>query len=151
MRPRVYLAGPILHLTQAEANNWRYKAINCFKEAGIAGISPLRDEPITGPTYGSGSSNDPRHSGHGILEKNLFDLRNCDVVLAYLPARTGKHQSYGTIGEVFAARALGKPVVMVTDDPTVLEHHVLLACAGWVTSSLEEGRDIAIGLLGQYA
>lgn len=150
-RPTVYLAGPILHLTGSEANNWRHQARNKLAEHGLVGISPLRDEPLVGDTYGVGVSNDPRHSGHGILEKNLFDLRNCTLVLAYLPLPAeGRHQSFGTIGEVFAAKIIGKPVILVTHDFAVTEHHALMACAGWSTGSLSEGVEIAIGLLSQY-
>lgn len=147
----VYLAGPILHLGLAEANNWRFLAQQTLADHGHAGISPLRDEPIVGKTYGSGSSDDPRHSGRGILEKNLFDLRNCDVVLAYLPKPpAGRHQSFGTLGEIFAARTIGKPVILATTDPDVIEHYVLLACAGWIVNTPAEGVDIALGLLNQY-
>lgn len=147
----VYLAGPILHQHLDEANNWRFLCQQALSDNGIAGISPLRDEPLLGSTYGAGMSDDPRHSPKGIWAKNKFDLRSCDLVLAYLPLPTnGRHQSFGTIGEIFGADLIGKPVILATTDPDVIEHGPLIDCAKWVVNTPLEAVDIAIGLLRQY-
>jgi nucleoside 2-deoxyribosyltransferase len=78
-------------------------------------------------------------------------VKNCDMVLAYLPLPpAGRDQSWGTLMEIAWARALDKQVILVTDDPRVVAHPVVNACAGWVLPHLDDGVEVAVGILGGY-
>lgn len=149
----VYLAGPIMGCTGSEANDWRKYVDTKFKDAGdhIYGVSPLRCEPLIGERY-TADYPDPRFgTARAIAAKNRFDVRNCDITLAYLPKpEPGRVQSYGTIIECAWADAYGKQVIVVSDDPIVLRHPVLDACVDWKLGSLDEAIDVCIGVLGGY-
>lgn len=148
---KVYLAGPILGCTKGEANDWRHLVDAKLKPHGIVGISPLRCEPLIGerylPTYADAKFGTARAIG----SKNLFDTLTCDLVLAYLPKpEPGRHQSYGTIAEIAWGKAIGKPVIVCSDDPTIQSHPVLDFCASWMLDDLDAGIDVVVGLLAGY-
>lgn len=128
----VYLAGPILGCTIGEANNWRVEVSNRLQDMGIRGVSPLRCEPIVGPTY-SPDYPDPRFGvPRAIAAKNRYDVENCDMTLAVLPKPPeGRTQSFGTIIEIGWADEKGKQVILVTDDPSVIRHPVIDAAVDW--------------------
>lgn len=153
-RRSVYLAGPILGCFKGEANDWRHYVSDRLMAHNIIGISPLRCEPLIGDFYGSPGDDykDERFgTSRAITSKNMFDTKACDLVLAYLPTPpAGRHQSYGTIGEINWAFALGKPAIVVTDDPEISGHPVLAGVAGWLLDDLEEGIDVCVGLLAGY-
>jgi nucleoside 2-deoxyribosyltransferase len=151
--PKVYLAGPISNCTVAEANEWRRTMILALDDHGITGISPLRCEPLIGERYAASAdayNADPCFgTARAIASKNLHDVRSCDFTLAYMP----KHLPFskGTLCELAWAFALGKPTILVTDDPGTAGNPVVQACAGWILTTLDEARDVLIGVLGDYA
>jgi len=151
MKKFVYLAGPICGCTHSEANDWRVWVVAKLKEHGIVGISPLRCEPLVGERYSS-VYGDPRFgTARAIGSKNVFDVMNCDMVLAYLPKQAdGRPQSYGTICELAWGFAFRRPTILVSDDKYVMEHPVLNTCAGWLISDLQQAVDVCVGILGGY-
>lgn len=151
MKKTVYLAGPIMGCTGAEANDWRRQVDAQLKDMGIIAVSPLRCEPLIGERYTS-EHPDPRFgTARAIAAKNRFDVRNCDITLAYLPKpEPGRVQSYGTIVEIAWADAYGKQVILVSDDPFVLKHPVIDACVDWKLGTIDEAVDVCIGVLGGY-
>lgn len=161
MKKFVYLAGPILGQTEVAANLWREDVAKQLAEAGIVGISPLRCEPIHGPVYGVGYTDERFGTPRAILNKNLYDVQACDMILAYIPRPVLRpdpncpgsligHHSWGTMAELSWAKALGKPAILVSDDPEIREHPVLNAQAGWVLDNLPDAVDTLIGILGGY-
>lgn len=155
----VYLAGPITGCTGPEANDWRAEVAEKLRVlpdnwwGEIRGVSPLRCEPLLGERYNIAEQGaDPLFgTSRAIASKNFFDVRTCDALLAFLPAHSLQHDpSYGTVGELAWAHALGKPTVLVSDYPKVLEHPVINACAGWVLSDLDQAVELLSGLLGGY-
>src|SRR5690606_25056357 len=152
LKRSVYLAGPITDRTRDEANDWRLYVTNALAPYNIQGISPLRCEPLTGDRYTT-SSPDPRFGvPRAIASKNFLDVQMCDITLCYLPKELNDQRlSIGTIIELAWAHALRKPTVLVTDDPLLTEHPVVQANAGWIVPTLEEGIDVVIGILGDYA
>jgi nucleoside 2-deoxyribosyltransferase len=74
------------------------------------------------------------------------------LTLAVLPKPTEKQRaSYGTMWEVGASYVLGKPVVIVTDDPVITQHPLFGgAVAMWVVDNLDEALDKIISLLQDY-
>lgn len=147
----VYLAGPILHCNKMEANDWREYVADALAPHGIIGVSPLRCEPLIGERYTASTADAKFGTARAIGSKNVFDVRNCDMTLAYLPTPPeGRHQSYGTISELAWAYMLGKPAVLVSNDPGILEHPVLSAAAGWMLPDLDDAIEVFIGVLGGY-
>lgn len=141
----VYLAGPITGCNAGEANDWRYHAINRLEPEGIAGISPLRCEPLHGERY-QYTHPDPRFgTAKAIASKNFLDVQMCDMTLCNLP-----HLSLGTLLELGWAHALRKPTILVSNDPHFTEHPVIIASSSWIVPTLDEAIDICIGILGDY-
>lgn len=151
MKRTVYLAGPILGCNSAEANDWRKYVDDKLKDHNIIGISPLRCEPLHGERY-TLEYKDPRFgTARAIAAKNRFDVQNTDITLAYLPTPpAGRHQSYGTLGEIFWADAHDKRVILVTDDPEIRAHAVVDSAVDWQLETLDEAIDVLIGVLGGY-
>jgi nucleoside 2-deoxyribosyltransferase len=149
--PTVYLAGPIAGCNQAEANDWRVEVRGKLANFGVVGISPLRCEPIVGERYMLNYADPKFGTARAISSKNLFDVRHCDMILAYLPRDINERRpSYGTICELAWAHVLGKPTVLVTDDPVLREHPVINVNAGWVLDTLDEAVEVLVGVLTVY-
>lgn len=155
----VYLAGPINNCTKGEANDWRDYASARLASSRITGISPLRCEPLVGERYGTDYP-DPRFgTPSAIASKNRFDVANCDMMLAYFPheeeASTAvcgiyKWPSVGTIWELGMARMAGKMVIVVCQN-IILAKHPVIRTADWLLTDLDEGLDVAVGVLQDYA
>jgi len=107
---KVYLAGPMEGCSDDEMLVWRKAATLSFND-GIKSISPVRiDSTFT----------------TAIITQNQYDVKECDVTLAYLPKSISDRRcSYGTICEIAWAHAQNKPVVIVSDDPYVHDHPVI--------------------------
>ena len=150
----VYLAGPILGMTKQGANDWRKYVAGQLKDHNIIGISPLRCEPLIGERYGANYEADPKFgTSRAIASKNILDVQMCDVTFAYFPKEArleAGHISYGTLIELGWANGFRKPIILVSDDPEVINHPVVNAAAGWVLPTLEDGIDVVIGILGGY-
>jgi nucleoside 2-deoxyribosyltransferase len=148
MKPIVYLAGPVLGTTHSEARAWRQEAAEVFADIGILAISPVRAEaPADGIRYGFG---DQVHGGPlAIASKNFFDVGSCDIVFAFMPHQD--HVSIGTLLEIGYAKAMGKLVVLVTDDAYLLRHPVIRGCCGWIVEDFQAGLLIVGDLLHAYS
>lgn len=150
--PTVYLAGPIGGCDKLEANEWRHVAETYLWQFGIRGISPLRCEPLVGARYTNANPDPKFGTARAIASKNLADVRMCDITLVYLPRVLNERKpSYGSICEIAWAHALGKPTILVSDDPAIVEHPVIQANAGWIVDNLHDGLEIAVGILEAYA
>ncbi len=159
MKKFIYLAGPIAGCNRGEANDWRNFVKGRFIR-GIIGISPLRCEPLIKERYddakefskGRGQYKDKRFgTAQAINSKNWLDTNSCDLVLAYLPLEmTVKRPSYGTTWEIAWAKALNKPVILVTDDPYVANHPLFSENVNWLFNNLEDATDTINGLFEDY-
>lgn len=149
MMRTVYFAGPIAGCTKGEANDWRDEFARRLADIGVRGVSPLRCEPLIGERYMLNYV-DPRFgTPRAIASKNAYDVRSCDLTLAYLPREIiERRPSHGTIIELAWAHILGKPTILVTDDPYLQEHPVVQACAGWNLDNFEDAYDVIVGVLG---
>lgn len=146
----VYLAGPIMGTTVAQANDWREAVALKLSRFGIQGISPLRCEPPGISGVYAGSYDDPKFGTlKAIASKNVFDTRECTLTLCYMPAEMPL--SVGTLIELALAYAYGKPVILVTDSPLLLGHPLVRQCAGWCLPTLDDAVELIIGLLAHYS
>lgn len=147
----VYLAGPITNNTREEANEWRAATRERLWSHGIAGISPLRCEPLIGERYTLGTP-DPRFgTARAIASKNFFDVAACDVTLAYMPLELEKETlSLGTLLEIGWAFGLRKPVILATDDERLIRHPVVNSSVAWLVPTLSDAVDVVIGILEDY-
>lgn len=151
MKRFVYLAGPVLGMSEAEANDWRRVFARSLEDHGITGISPLRCEPIHGPVYSPGYPDERFGTPRAIMHKNFFDVQSADVVLAYIPdPGPGREFSWGTMCELSWGKAFGKMTILVSDSAKVRNHPVLNAEAGWVFDNLADAHDVIVGVLGGY-
>jgi nucleoside 2-deoxyribosyltransferase len=151
MQKFVYLAGPVLGMTEGQANDWRQYVAGYLKGNGITGISPLRCEPIHGPIYEAGYPDERFGTARAIMNKNFYDVQNCDMTLAYIPKPAeGKHHSFGTLEELAWAYALGKRIILVTDDPEIANHPVINGQVGWIFDNFDDAIDVLVGILGGY-
>ena len=152
----VYLAGPIGGLTESEAKDWRTYVDERLADETyeIQGVSPLRCEPAIKGKYDTTADQqgDPRFgTAKAIYAKNMYDVRNCDMTLAYVPKpKNGERYSWGTMCELVLAHQLGKGTILVTDDPAVVGHPLLYENTGWIVDNFEDAVDIVIGVLGGY-
>lgn len=155
MRKYIYLAGPIAGCTDNEANDWRDEfSLRLRKMFGgkVAGISPLRCEPpnVSG-RYELNYEDVLFGTARAISTKNLYDVKACDMMLAYMPRELNERRpSYGTIVELGWAYAFGKPVIVVTDDPYLRQHPVVGLCVGWFLKTFGEAFELIDGIMGNY-
>lgn len=149
----LYLAGPIIGHTERDANEWREAVIRHLAPHNIRGISPLRCEPPAAGDRYTAQYPDPRFgTARAISSKNVFDVRACDMMLVYAPEKYTKvNPIYGSLCELAWGHLLGKPTVLVTDDSYIQQHPLINACAGWMLDTLDEGLEVVVGVLGDYA
>jgi len=145
-KPVVYLAGPILGQTETSARHWRRQCTLVLDENHIRAIDPLRCESSNGGVFGLKGL----HGKH-VHSKNVYDVRTCDLVLAYFPQQAYGKVSWGTLIEVGMAYAAAKPIILVAEAEQAKVHPVLIHSASFVVNILEEGIDECIKLLGGYA
>ena len=93
MKRFVYMAGPVLGMTEDQANDWRQYAARELEPHGIIGISPLRCEPIHGETYEAGYPDERFGTARAIMSKNLFDVKACDKI----GRASCRERVYGTV------------------------------------------------------
>ena len=136
-RPSVFLCGPISGDPNAAV--WRQKATESLRPE-IAVLDPTRLRTSTIRWSSATAVPDPyarsRH-GKGVLQRNQFDLSRTDLVLAnFLGAR---EVSIGSVGELFWAHAMQKPVVVVRETSgNPHDHDILNEIAGWILEDLDQ-------------
>lgn len=147
----VYLAGAIAGCNKGEANDWRNDVKAKLNAFGVQGISPLRCEPMIGKRYKLNYEDPKFGTASAIAAKNELDVRECDLTLVYLPKELNdRRPSYGTIIELAWARILNKPVILVTDDPYLVNHPLTSYCARWILPTLDDAVEVIRGLYSDY-
>jgi nucleoside 2-deoxyribosyltransferase len=148
--PVIYAAGPISGQTFEGSTGWRERLRSLLPD-GVKVASPMRDKGYL-KTAGVLEGDYPEHvmsSQKGIMTRDHFDVKNCDLVLANL-AGVGR-VSVGTVMELAWAFAYGKPVVAVMDpkgDPH--DHPMVREAVGFRVESLEQAAAVAASILGPY-
>lgn len=100
----LYLAGPDVFFPDAAARYDRLRAL-CAAH-GLHGVAPVDGDPLP-------PGLDPAARAEHIYQRNMRHLRDCDAVLANAMAfRNPVEPDSGTVFEIGAAVALGKPVAL---------------------------------------
>lgn len=144
---KVYLAGPIAGLNYEGATSWREYTKNSLGQSGIQGYSPMRAKEfldgIEKFSLHTLEENDPYRalnvlaSIDGIIGRDSFDVRTCDLVLANFVGATAI--SMGTIWELGLAYGLNKPVVVAMEDKgNPNDHGLAIGSCRWRVKTLEE-------------
>lgn len=107
--------------------------------AGIANcVDPMRDSP----EYVRQSENalsrplNVHRLRHGkqTVTRNRFDVGRSDILFACFLGATAV--SIGSVGEIFWADVLKKPVIIVREDDNIHNHDMLNEIAGWIFPEL---------------
>jgi nucleoside 2-deoxyribosyltransferase len=157
----VYLAGPIEGLTHKQATSWRLEAENYFADNNIKTLSPMRNklfleslESISSASLAAESEKISKthpmvkllSSDQGVMARDFNDCKRADVILAVILDQVGR-PSVGTMMEIAFAFAMQKPVILVTDDPALMNHPMISVAAQFKTDDLELGIRTAISLI----
>ena len=129
----IYLCGPITGLSLDQSTNWRRDAILALSPH-VNVIDPTRDfpDPIRRSVGSAHRALSTKRLVHGkrTLVRDRFDIQRSDIVLAcFLNA---KHVSIGSVGEIFWADILRKPVIIIREEDNPHNHDMLNEIAGWI-------------------
>ncbi|MGE4126358.1 MAG: nucleoside 2-deoxyribosyltransferase [Pusillimonas sp.] len=97
---RIYLAGPDVFREDSIA--WGKYLQTVCEQHGLTGLYPLDNDIAPLPS--------PQQTAHAIAQANMQMIRQADGVVANLEPFRGIEPDSGTVFEVGAAIALGKPV-----------------------------------------
>ena len=153
---KVYLAGPIAGLNYANATSWREYAKDILSQSGINGYSPMRSKEFLSHIENFSKhplvENDPykalniMSTTQGIIGRDSFDVRTCDLVLANFVGATSI--SMGTIWELGLAFGLNKPVVVAMEDEgNPNDHGLSIGSCRWRVKTLEEALIVTKSIL----
>lgn len=130
----VYLAGPIEGCTEEERNSWRNDIKNSLLLSDITSFSP-DDAQI-----------ENRADEHEIFHKDLFQIRQCDIVLVNLEHMNKK--SFGTPFEMGYAYAMNKLIVVVAREDQL--YHPFVTMGSVFFTDLAEAREFIKDQLTLY-
>jgi hypothetical protein len=85
-------------------------------------------------------------TSRGIITRDRFDVRRCDLLFAYLLGAT--KVSIGTVMEIAWADMLRTPVVLCIEDKgNIHDHSMIREAIGFRTKSLDQAIDIIESIL----
>jgi nucleoside 2-deoxyribosyltransferase len=149
----VYLAGPIYGCSYDEAVGWRREVCDSLLP-GIVGISPMRMKEFLekNDRIGHHYSHEPIVGAPmPIASRDFFDVQKTDAILAYIPQwSTSRRPACGTLLELGAAIAWGKPIILISDDERICESPLIIGKVGWQLRSLAEGIAAVNSILAGY-
>ncbi len=135
--PKVYLCGPITGQSTQGATTWRAQVTAALHGTADC-IDPTRDSPEYGRQSESENSRPLtaarlRHGKRTVM-RNRFDVGRSDLLLGCFLGSVAV--SIGSVGEIFWADAMGKPVIIVREDENIHNHDMLNEIAGWIFAEL---------------
>lgn len=153
----VYLSGPITGLNYKGARcGWR-KDFRDMLEPGITVLSPMRHEghlaELRGPMSVRALRKFETEKNHifshpkMIVTKDRLDIKQSSIMVVNLQGATKVSQ--GTIYEIGYADALGKTIIVVTDEGNVHNSPFITEAAAQVVDTLEDAAQIVNSLLSE--
>lgn len=151
--PKVYLAGPIADLSYREATDWRADVKKSLEAWGIHALSPMRNhEHLTtvqrlSKTEPQGGDILPTRTSKGIMSRDFYDVRTCDLVLVNLIG--AQRISIGTTMEIAWAYQNRTPIVAAieVEKTNIHEHGMLNEAIDFRCRDLQEALDTTISVL----
>jgi len=133
----VYLGGTItpnpIHL------KWREHVASQLDLLFIQCINPVRGKnPADWDNNGFDANEGVVYSKGGFVERDLRDVKRCDLIFCNFSEPLDR-QSIGTWWELGWADMLGKPIVIVSTLPEVINHPFVWKRAARVCFTLDEG------------
>jgi len=114
----VYLAGTITG--NSVTHEWRETVAEQLLEAGFASLSPLRKKNLSQISADGLRSDIPARL---FVTRDKEDIKRCDIVLLNtLGIERLVRPSIGTWAEMGIADTLGKPLIVVADHASIIEH-----------------------------
>jgi len=142
----VFMSGPITGCSYAGCTLWRDYVKHCL--VGVHCLSPMRskenlaNETEIKDTY----SEDVLSCDRGIMSRDLWDCRRCDIMLVNLLGT--KRVSIGTVMEITCAYENRIPIVLVMErEGNPHDHSMIREAAGFRVTSLDEGMLVVKSLL----
>ena len=150
---RVYLAGPIGFVDYVGATQWREHAARVLADSRINAFSPMRGKAFLSHVKGkigiSQYAENPLATEAGVLTRDTFDIRNCDLVLANVLG--ADVPSCGTAMELGMAHVLGKPIVLVIEEEgNPYDHMMIRRAAGYRVTNLDDALEIVRVVLNPF-
>jgi hypothetical protein len=150
---KIYLSGPISGASREYIAGWRHRVagmlpahLDIYDPAASSYDAGLAFEALESPSAALARL----MHGRLVVDRNKHIIQSSDVVLANF--LQSNHASIGSIGELFWANAFRIPIVIVREPSgNVHDHAMLNAIASVVVSSLEEGCDAILNILGADA
>lgn len=134
---KVYLAGPISGLRQAEAVGWRGRAREELAGAGYRVVDPMRghDSRRAEEALRADGHNWP-YGPKAVFRRDKHDVERCDIILVNLTAAS--RVSIFTMMEMAWAEQWNKFVLTVMEDGNIHEHLAVREASSLVVPTLEE-------------
>ena len=141
-RPTVYLCGPITGRLEDVSVSWRVRAASSLAPR-ISVFDPTKHAPdFTRRSQAVVKApDDAQRAEHGraVVERDRQAIKNADVILANL--KGASTVSIGSVGEMFWADLLGKPIIVVRECHGNPHDHDML---NEIASSIVEEIDTAL-------
>lgn len=143
---KVYLSGKIRNISYTDGTDWRNIATEILQTESGGDVETL--DPMRNKEFLAGSDAMPRSTEHlyaqprNVFARDCWDVRQCDIVLADLRTGNGRF----TMFEIGMAYGLGKPIVLVSDNPEVDDSICLQFAPAAVFSTLEPALDFILSL-----
>lgn len=138
MKPSLYLAGPVIGLTNLQANEWR-DYVSGQLQGFIDCYSPLRARKMD---FYTGSVPDmPLLTDKGITVRDRSDVMRCSGLLVNVMG--ANVVSIGTCIELGWADAWRKPIIMVMEKKNIHNHPMVRDLAGYIVHDLDEAIALA--------
>jgi len=122
MKPRVYLAGPEVFLSDAREIGARKRAI--CEQHGLMGVFPGDEEGVCDPARSP--------SGQGLAISRAMEraMRDCQAMIVNLTPFRGPSADVGSAYEMGFMRALGRPIFAYSNDERPFLDRVIAFCGG---------------------
>jgi len=150
----IYPIGAITGCNETQATHWR-ETLATMLGGNFVVTSPLRCEPIKGPTYSP--NNDLRYGTPAAIgAKNRIDCQRADVVVANFPAQVAfelGHPSIGGLLELGWSIEQQKARIVISDLTYIVDNPVVRSMCPWILpeeGGLSHAVDIIQGIFGVY-
>jgi len=133
------------------ATTWRAEVATALDGTADC-IDPTRDSPDYARQSENATSRpltlERLQHGKRTVVRNRFDVGRSDILLACFIGSGAV--SIGSVGEIFWADAMGKPVIIVREDDNVHNHDMLNEIAGWIFVEVSPAVDQIKRLLARH-